>query len=862
MADQHAVELCGLVDEQCDVFEDAWDCANQPAIGDFLAAVPQEVREDLFGKLLAVEIELIVRSEKWPDAATYQDQYPAYAAIIERAFAELHTWVRVTEVIDAGLKSRVAQRDQDTERLALETEDWSPEDLESSDPKTSTEPTADRKIPSQVGRYTVLKKLGHGGMGTVLLTHDTVLDREVALKLPHFDTRDQAEAIERFFREARAMATVHHPNLCPIFDAGEHDGQAYLTMAYIDGHSLAEGIDADGPIEASEAAQLVWKLASAVHAVHEAGVVHRDLKPSNVMVDQNGEPFITDFGLASRDRPTEPELTHSGTLIGSPAYMAPEQVSSRHGAVGPQTDVYALGVILYQLLCGRRPYEGVGLAVLGDITSAQEPKRPSTLADVDEQLEAICLKAMARDIKDRFRSAAELAEALHAYLGHDPTRRPRIDALEVKKELVRRWLLGCIAFVLIAGITGGFAFKGRLRPRKETDLSHMSVIDSVSVGNDHNGIALPDAAEPAARRLPPQPAPSKRSTGRFYDSGQELGRGRSRAVRLGDLDSDGDLDAFVINRYEEPNRVWLNNGKGMFFDSGQCLGSSYSWDLAMGDVDDDSDLDTVVLNVKGQPSRVWLNDGHGNFEASLHTIRSVDAHAIGLADLDADGDLDVMVGDNGANHVWLNDGNGRFADSGQRLGDARTWCLALGDVNGDGSVDAFAGNGGISSQPNSVWLNDGRGYFNDSAQSLGDSTSIGVALADLNGDGCLDAFVANDGNQPNCIWLNDGHGRFDGSRQHGVMNSIHVALGDLDGDGDMDALVANGRNQPNLLLLNDGKAEFVPGPVSWLGNWSSSGSALGDLDGDGELDAFVTNFQSQPNRVWFNQDIDESVASP
>lgn len=247
------------------------------------------------------------------------------------------------------------------------------------------------------------------------------------------------------------MATVHHPNLCPIHDIGEHDGRPYLTMAYIDGKSLSEQLANDGAMARDEAVLLVRKLALAIHAAHEAGVLHRDLKPFNVMFDHNGEPFITDFGLASRDRQTEADLTQSGTVIGSPAYMAPEQVDGRRQAMGPFTDVYSLGVILYELLCGRRPFEGSGLAVLGQITSGKLPAPLSALANVDKRLEAVCLRAMAQNSAARFQSAAELADALK--VPHAPrlvqSRQSRKTVIKIAVSLVTLSLIS-VAVLLFA----------------------------------------------------------------------------------------------------------------------------------------------------------------------------------------------------------------------------------------------------------------------------------------------------------------------------------------------------------------------------------------------------------------------------
>jgi hypothetical protein len=334
----------------------------------------------------------------------------------------------------------------------------------------------------------------------------------------------------------------------------------------------------------------------------------------------------------------------------------------------------------------------------------------------------------------------------------------------------------------------------------------------------------------------------------FVDSGQSLGSSSSFAVALGDMDKDGDLDAFVTNE-AQPNKVWLNDGSGTFTDSGQNLGSANSYDVALGDVDRDGDLDAFVANYLGQPNKVWLNDGSGTFSDSDQNLGSSNSFAAALGDVDGDGDLDAFVTNRSEpNKVWLNDGSGTLSDSGQNLGSSWSLDVALGDLDGDGDLDAFVANSGA---PNKVWLNDGNGTFSDSGQNLGSSTSDGLALGDVDGDGDLDAFVVNE-NQSIKVWLNDGNGTFSDSGQSlGSSLSFDVALGDVDGDGDLDAFVANFINQPNKVWLNDGSGTFTDSGQN-LGNSQSWGMALGDMDGDGDLDAFVAN-NGQANKVWRNE---------
>ena len=271
-----------------------------------------------------------------------------------------------------------------------------------------------RILPATFGRYQLLRKLGEGGMGTVYLARDTQLDRQVALKVPRLGDDDQPspQFLKRFFREARAAAALRHPNVCPIYDVGEVEGTPYLTLAYVEGYALSRLVEPARPLAQGPAARIVGKLALAMQEAHARGVVHRDLKPSNIMIDSRGEPVVMDFGLARLNDTAESRLTHPGTLLGTPAYMAPEQILGEPGTAGPVCDIYALGVILYELLTGRLPFEGPVLSILTRIQTEAPPPPSKHRPDLAAELEAICLKAMARSAEDRYPSMAGLAEAL------------------------------------------------------------------------------------------------------------------------------------------------------------------------------------------------------------------------------------------------------------------------------------------------------------------------------------------------------------------------------------------------------------------------------------------------------------------
>jgi serine/threonine protein kinase len=274
------------------------------------------------------------------------------------------------------------------------------------------------RLPTMFGRYQLQRVLGQGGMGTVYLARDAQLDRDVALKILHFTAAEDAAARERFFREARSAATIHHAHVCPVHDVGEIAGTPYLTMAYIEGKPLSAVIPREGdkPLPERPVALLIRRLALGLDEAHRKNVIHRDLKPTNIMLNRKSEPIIMDFGLARRDASADPRLTQQGMLIGTPAYMSPEQADGNPDSMGPACDIYSLGVVLYELLTGRVPFEGSMLNVITQLM-VDGPKPPSTYRpNLDPELEKICLKALSKKPSDRYQSMNELATVLADYL--------------------------------------------------------------------------------------------------------------------------------------------------------------------------------------------------------------------------------------------------------------------------------------------------------------------------------------------------------------------------------------------------------------------------------------------------------------
>jgi tRNA A-37 threonylcarbamoyl transferase component Bud32 len=330
------------------------------------------------------------------------------------------------------------------------------------------------EIPQQFGRYQVLRQIGQGGMGAVFLAHDSVLGRNIALKVPYFSTTDDRLARDRFQREARAAATLRHPNICPVYDIGEIDEIPFLTMAFIDGRPLAaRRIPAEDRIESpAEVAPLVCasvssvnhdrshrlvvvlvrKLARALQHAHAHGVVHRDLKPSNILLDRDGEPVIVDFGLAMFADLQNVSLTQRGAILGTPAYMSPEQAMADHTNIGPASDIYSLGVIFYELLTGRLPYREPRSNMLAQILSPEPLKLDAEGVALEPGLHAICARALAKRPNQRFGSMAEFADALDDCLKEAaPARGPNERRQSAARRM--RWVGSAIlAGVLACGV--------------------------------------------------------------------------------------------------------------------------------------------------------------------------------------------------------------------------------------------------------------------------------------------------------------------------------------------------------------------------------------------------------------------------
>ena len=274
------------------------------------------------------------------------------------------------------------------------------------------------QLPTKVGDYELLEEVGRGGMGVVFRGRQISLDREVAVKMILRGRLASDADLRRFLAEASATARLEHPNIVPVYDVGDVDGRPFFSMKFIEGQTLAQRLQS-GPLPQREAATLVASLARAIGLAHRQGILHRDLKPSNILLSADGTPMITDFGLAKQVG-AKVDLTRSGMLVGTPAYMSPEQAGGRRASVGPATDIYSLGCVLYAALTGRPPFVADSPMELVMLVIEQEPTAPRALRpSLDRDLEMIVVRCLQKPVDLRYATADALADDLEAYLADE-----------------------------------------------------------------------------------------------------------------------------------------------------------------------------------------------------------------------------------------------------------------------------------------------------------------------------------------------------------------------------------------------------------------------------------------------------------
>jgi serine/threonine-protein kinase len=323
------------------------------------------------------------------------------------------------------------------------------------------------ELPSSmlVGRYHLDREIARGGMGVVYRAWDPELRRAVAIKLIK---DDDAHAASRLRREAQTAAALRHPNIVGVYEVGESDGRPFIAMDFIDGPTLRQALPS---MNARRAVEILEQVALAVHHAHGARIVHRDLKPENILIDPTGRPVVTDFGLARVEGGHR--LTSSGVAVGTPLYMAPEQVLGEVERIGPRTDVYSIGVMLYEALAGAVPYQGLTAAeIFMKIVDGEAPRPSQSRARVDRDLETIALMAMAPEPEQRYGSAQALAADLRRWLNGEPiVARPESALAKVVRRAKRHPVAAGLAAALVLAVVvgGGLAWSAFTSQRRLAD---------------------------------------------------------------------------------------------------------------------------------------------------------------------------------------------------------------------------------------------------------------------------------------------------------------------------------------------------------------------------------------------------------
>ena len=421
--------LSERIDQIADAFDAALQRGESPGIEGFLRDIPREDRSTVLEELLRIELE--VQSERGATIveSDYCSRFPDETEIVRRVVGEIGT-----AGTEAG-KGTVVRDVSMSETMV---------------PGETVSAVGGRRLAD----YEILEEIARGGMGVVCKARQISLDRLVALKLIKSGEFAGEEEVRRFRNEAEAAGRLDHPNIVPVFDVGEQNGEHFFSMGLVDGRSLETRVK-QGPMPPREAATLIRTIAEAVQYAHEKQIIHRDLKPSNVLIDSDGKPRITDFGLA-KNIAGDADMTAAGQPLGTPSYMPPEQAAGRIGEIGPAADIYSLGAMLYAMLTGRPPFRAeTNFEILTQVLN-EDPVPPRQLNPaIDVDLETICLRCLEKAPALRFESAGELAREVERFLSHRPIHSRPIGRLERLRRWCRRNPLGAVVIAMALLLAAG-----------------------------------------------------------------------------------------------------------------------------------------------------------------------------------------------------------------------------------------------------------------------------------------------------------------------------------------------------------------------------------------------------------------------
>jgi serine/threonine protein kinase len=416
----------------CRAFEDAWRTEGVRRVEDFIQRAPGFQSTMALRWLLAREMNLREAAGESIDLEEYRARFPQKRPDVELAH-QLHCQRKclpsdgegsendreLVQVLDRYLTDVQEGRSPDKARLlAAHPEIASQLDACLAGIDLVHGGNRDDQLPQSIGRYTVQETLGRGAFGCVYLARDTELNRLVALKIPHVGPFASPEELDQFLQEARTAAQLDHEGIVTVHDVFRDGARVVIVQQFVKGQDLRSYLATQEKLPADQSAHILLGITEAVSAAHQLGFVHRDLKPSNILLDQNGKPCVADFGLAIHK---SIQRLRRGEMSGTPQYMSPEQVRGDVHVLDGRSDIWSLGVIFYEMLVGRRPFQGQSVGELFEKIEHAEPKSPRACSpEIPEELEQICLKCLCKKADQRYLSATDLAKALRNFLGQRP----------------------------------------------------------------------------------------------------------------------------------------------------------------------------------------------------------------------------------------------------------------------------------------------------------------------------------------------------------------------------------------------------------------------------------------------------------